>query len=255
MRVQDLTLILRGNIDLYFATIENNNQAGGSDGAVFNSSGVSSNAANVYCSVFGGNNGVGLNAWNYRGSLDFHGMNGFTDYNYNGTAGFSDYDCTPPVASVGRSGAKTTGFVPVTGVCDPFTVEELFVDNDLEILVLLNNLCNYNVALDFVPTDIPVEIEHLSGLEITITLFSDNSVVTELPPSTSMQLLFEIPENMAASEELAVMYWDPFAKNGDGEWVELETMVENGQAIASLMPGTPVHFPVSFTLVDKNAIE
>ena len=87
----------KGNLDLFFATIENNNQAGGSDGATFDSSSVSSKAANVYCSIFGNNSGDGLDAWNFRGSLDFHGMDSFTDYRYNGTAGFADYDCTVPV--------------------------------------------------------------------------------------------------------------------------------------------------------------
>jgi hypothetical protein len=51
------------------------------------------------------------------------------------------------------------------------------------------------------------------------------------------------------------MYWDPFAKNGDGEWVELETVIEDGQAVVLITPGTPVLFPASFALVDKKASE
>ena len=150
--------------------------------------------------------------------------------------------------------------IPVTGVCNSFSVEEIFIDEGLEILVILNNLCFYNVALDIVPADLPVEIEHISGLETTITLLVDGSVVNQMPPGTSMQLFFEIPEEMAKPEELAkhefvVMYWDPFAKNGEGDWIELETTVENDQAVVLLSPGAPVFFPASFVMVDKNAIE
>jgi hypothetical protein len=168
--------------------------------------------------------------------------------------------CVPVPDGGGGNTGSSTGFIPVTGVCDPFSIEEKFVDNDLEILVLLNNLCNYDVILDIVPTDIPVEIENLSGLEISVTLLAGNSIVNQLPPRTSMQLFFEIPEEMLTPEELAkhefvVMYWDPFARNGEGEWIELETIVENGQAVVLLSPGTPVFFPASFALVDKNAIE
>ena len=76
------------------------------DGALFDSSGVTSGAAHVYCSIFGGNSGDGLDAWNYRGSLDFHGMDGFTDYNYNGTAGFVADDC----------------FIPVYGCTEPHSI-------------------------------------------------------------------------------------------------------------------------------------
>ena len=87
-----------------------------------------------------------------------------------------------------------------------------------------------------------------------------DSVVTQLPPRTSVQLFFEIPEEMATPEELAnhdfvIMYWDPFAKNGEGDWVELETTVENGQAVVLLTPGTPILFPANFVLVDKNSLE
>ena len=98
-----LDIDFKGNIDLYFATIENNNQAGGVDGALFDLSGVTSGAAHVYCSIFGGNSGDGLDAWYSRGSLTFHGMDGFTDYSYNGTAGFAPDDC----------------FIPVYGCTDP----------------------------------------------------------------------------------------------------------------------------------------
>jgi hypothetical protein len=171
--------------------------------------------------------------------------------------------CVPPEVIDETGGGITTEesstfIIPVTGVCVPFSVEEKFVDKDLEILAILNNLCNYNISLDVVPEDIPVEIDHLSGLEITLLL--GDSIVTQLPPRTSMQLFFEIPEEMTTPEELVkhefvVMYWDPSAKNGDGEWVELDTTVENGQAVVLLTPGTPLVYPASFALIDKNTIE
>ena len=166
--------------------------------------------------------------------------------------------CVPPEESDNKSVGQNF-IIPVTGgVCDPFSVEAKFVDNDLEILALLNNLCNYNISLDIVQKDIPVEIDHLSGLEITLLL--GDAVVTQLPPRTSMELFFDIPEEMTTPEELAkhhfvVMYWDPFAKNGEGDWVELETTVENGQALVLISPSMQIAFPASFVLVDKNALK
>jgi hypothetical protein len=165
--------------------------------------------------------------------------------------------CVAPETAPGGGGGAT-GIIPVTGVCDPFSVEEVFADDNLGILVLLNNLCNYNTTMGIVSAEIPAGIDYLSGLEITLML--GNSVVTQMPPRTSMQLFFEIPEEMATPDELAkhefaVMYWDPFAKNGGGEWVELETTVVNGQVVVLITPGTPVVFPASFVLVDKTAIE
>jgi hypothetical protein len=170
--------------------------------------------------------------------------------------------CVPETIPAGGGGGTddSPSIIPVTGVCDPFSIEEKYLDNELEILILLNNLCNYDVALDIVPEDVPIETERLSSLEITLTLLVGNTVVTQMPPRTSMQLFFEIPEEMTTPEELAkhefvVMYWDPFAKNGEGEWVELETTVENGQAVVLITPGSSVLFPASFALIDKNAVE
>ena len=160
---------------------------------------------------------------------------------------------TTPGGDDDTTGGSTFS-IPLTGVCDPFSVDEMFVDDNLGILVLLNNLCNYGVTYNTLPTDIPVEIEHISGLEITLTLLSGNSVVNQLSPGTSMQLFFEIPEEMA-NHHLVIMYWDPSAKNGEGDWIELETMVADGKAVVLLTPGTPVPFPASFVLVDRNVIE
>jgi len=163
-----------------------------------------------------------------------------------------------PDETGGGTPLEESTFIPVTGACVPFSVEEKFIDEDLEILVILDNLCNYNISLDIVPEEIPVVIDHLSGLEVTLMM--GDTIVTKLPPRTSVQLFFEIPEEMTAPEELAkhdfvVMYWDPFANNGEGEWVELETTVENGQAVVLLTPGTQIIFPATFALVDKNTIE
>ena len=159
-------------------------------------------------------------------------------------------------APVGGGGTTegATSIVPVTGTCNPISIEEMFVDDNLGILVLLNNLCNYDAAFDIVPTDIPVEIEQISGLRITLTMLLGNSVITQLSPGTSMQLFFEIPEEMA-DHDLVIVYWDPSAKDGEGDWIELATTIENGQAVVLLTPGTPVLFPASFALVDKNVIE
>jgi hypothetical protein len=145
--------------------------------------------------------------------------------------------------------------IPVTSVCNPFSVEKKMVDNDLEILVLLNNLCNYSISLDVVSVAMPVQIEHISGIAMMITLLVDGTTVTQLPEGTSMQLSFEHPEDLVGSD-LVVMYWDPSAKNGQGDWIELETMVdsENRQVVVLLTPGIPVTFPTSFVVVDKGAV-
>jgi hypothetical protein len=94
-----LDIDTRGDIEVHFATINNNNQAGGANGGQFNTR----RNAKVYCSVIENNSGIGLNASGVNGSLDFYGMDGFSDYSYNGTAGFIEDDC----------------FVPVYGCTDP----------------------------------------------------------------------------------------------------------------------------------------
>ena len=88
-----LDIDTNGNIEVHFATIENNNLAGGTNGAQL----YSPVNAGVYCSIFGNNSGTGLNASSVGGSLDFYGMDGFTDYSYNGIAGFTPDDCFIPV--------------------------------------------------------------------------------------------------------------------------------------------------------------
>lgn len=160
---------------------------------------------------------------------------------------------TDPVGSVGVTEASTF-LIPVTSVCDPFSVQEIFVDDGLEVLVQLNNLCTYNVSLGVVPAGVAVGIDHLSGVELTLTLLLGDTAISQLPPDTSMQLFFEIPEGLAG-HEFVVMYWDPSAKNGEGDWIELQTTVENGRAVVVLTPDSPVTFPASFALVDKNASE
>lgn len=100
-----LYISTRGNIELYFATITDNNTASGSlNGAQFTTPGTTSNSARIYCSIFGNNKGYGLDAWNFENSLTFVGLNSFYgnpsgDYRFNGTASFvdPDYLCEEPV--------------------------------------------------------------------------------------------------------------------------------------------------------------
>jgi hypothetical protein len=100
-----LYISTKGAIELFFATITGNNTwAGSQNGAVFTSPGATSNLSKVYCSIFGNNNGYGLDAWNFEDSLTFVGQNSFSgnpsgDYRFNGSASFEDPDylCEEPV--------------------------------------------------------------------------------------------------------------------------------------------------------------
>jgi len=233
-----LDIVTDGNIEVFFATISGNNTASGSqDGAVFNSSNTTSTATKVYCSIFENNKGYGLNAFNFRGSLNFMGDNSFNnnpsgDYRYNGTAAFEDYDCIIPNSQAngggGKGGNKTVEvIIPLTGnqfitlSCEnPMTKLQMLNGN----YVILAELCGYDALLDEVPeVDLPGGLpdggQYVSGLNVVLT--QDGDEVEPLPDGTNLMVAFKVPSGMA-SESFAILHWDR------SSWVEESVIIEDG---------------------------
>jgi len=229
---EGLDIQSNGNVELHFATISNNNLAGGTDGAQLDSPG----SANVYCSVFENNSGVGLDASSLSGSLTFHGMDGFTDFSYNGSAGFVDNNCKIP-ASPTTDGEESTliisSLITVTGgqfvaisCVNPMTVMQMLSGDQV---IFTSILCGYEAMLDAVtesdlPGALPEGDEFASGLNVTLK--KDGSEVNELPVGTSMTVSFMIPAGMEG-ETFAIMRWD------GSNWVEESVNLENGYVKAA----------------------
>ena len=255
--LQGLKVITNGDIELNFATINGNNTASNSlDGSIFNSLG----SADIYCSIFGNNHGIGLNALNVNGLLTFHGMDGFTDYSFNGTASFEDPDylcakpvlgCTDPNAlnydplantddgscnfPVNNGGGGGSGTESNSSIMSPTSVQ-LNCSNALTELqledgdfVTLANLCEYDAALEEVlETELlgllSNNVQFVSGLNVV--LLQDGNPVTSLPEGTNITVAFKIPSGMEG-ENFAILRWD------GSKWVEEIVIVENGYVKAT----------------------
>jgi len=120
--------------------------------------------------------------------------------------------------------------------------------------VAFANLCGYSSLLDEAAevsliATLPDGDVFISGIDIT--LIQNGVLVNSLPAGAGITLSFELPAGMTG-ETLTLLYWDPSAKGGEGDWIELATTIEYGQVVVLLTPDTPVTFPGSFALVDKN---
>lgn len=249
-----LVINTNGNIELHFATIENNNLVGGPDGTQFTTSG----SAKVYCSIFDNNGSVGLNASGVNGSLDFYGMDGFSDYSYNGAAGFMGDDCVIPVygctnpkalnfnpganiddgscdyavTDSAASGRQTTptitsSYIPVTGgqfteisCVYPLTVLQI---QDI-FSVTFSNLCGYEAMLETVAEEeLPGTLPNGGQLvsSFNVALRQNSSIVDALPDGVDIIVSFLIPAGMEG-ENFAIMRWD------GNNWVEESVSVEDG---------------------------
>ena len=106
--------------------------------------------------------------------------------------------------------------------CDSNLVEFVTLDGQL---VRFENLCGYSVVLNqlddtLAQTAFPNDGQILTG--ISVTLFKDGAVVSELPVGATVELKFPAP----AGVQLTSFHWD----EATGAWVEIPVVVNDGYA-------------------------
>jgi hypothetical protein len=253
-----------GNIDIYHLTASGNK----AEGVELITTKTTPNDVNIYCSIFSNNGTYGVFGRYARGSLTFQGDTSFSgnkkgDYYYQtaaGVAGFNpDYECDlpePPSAAPvpdginHKSANASTLLIPVTGgqlvpiSCEfPFTTLEL-TESERAVFI---NLCGYEALIEgLTEAEFPEAIRGSADFQagMTVVVLQDGLPVEVLPTGSEILLSFSIPQALAQAS-LAIVYWDPAASNGTGDWVSEQVSVVNGRAELK------VNFTGSFFLVSN----
>jgi hypothetical protein len=109
------------------------------------------------------------------------------------------------------------------------------------------NLCGYDALLEVVSIEeFPEFLLKLGRYEagLTVMVLQDGLPVEVLPYGSEILLSFTTPQAREQAS-FAIVYWDPAANNGAGDWVSQQVPVVNGQAEIT------VNFTGTFFLVSN----
>jgi hypothetical protein len=177
------------------------------------------------------------------GTVPTYGGNGLGDYLLELTV-----DCTPPEEHekppetpekpVNVVELPSTDGNPVEQDCETYSGMELILPNGTHAFID----CPFNgislieeVGFDGLPSPLPTGPEFVSGVSLDFTATEDEEGKTE---EAAITLSFDIPEGMEG-EEFAILFWDPEANGGQGDWVELPLAHSFGESQFPLHPEDP----------------
>jgi hypothetical protein len=130
-----------------------------------------------------------------------------------------------PAAITGGGG---TGVIPVTGgsltglSCTSGTTLEL--DNGNRA-IFNNSMCGFSASLtDLKAGELPAKLAagntYTSGMTVSLSQDKENKTVELLPSGTTLTISLKLPADVK-DKKFAIIYWDPKAKNGAGDWLDL----------------------------------
>jgi hypothetical protein len=163
----------------------------------------------------------------------------------------------------------STDGTPVEQDCEIYSGTELILPNGTHAFID----CPFNgdsvieeVGFDGLPSSLPTGPEFVSGVSLDFNATEDEEGKTE---EAAITLSFDIPEGMEG-ELFSILFWDPEANGGLGDWVELPLARSFGDSKFPLHPEDPddlrtssgvkivdgkvavtVNFPGTFVLVTK----
>jgi hypothetical protein len=163
----------------------------------------------------------------------------------------------------------STDGTPVEQDCEIYSGTELILPNGTRAFIG----CPFNgdslieeVGFDGLPSPLPTGPEFVSGVSLDFNATADEEGKTE---EAAITLSFDIPEGMEG-KLFSILYWDPEANGGLGDWVELPLARAFGDSKFPLHPEDPddprmstgveivdgkvtvtVNFPGTFVLVAK----
>lgn len=119
------------------------------------------------------------------------------------------------------------GIIPVTGgaltglSCTSGTTLELSNGNRA---IFNNPMCDFSASLtELQESDLPARLasgSFASGMTVSLSQDKDQQAIELLPSGTTLTLLLKLPAD-AQSKKFDIIYWDPKAKNGAGDWLAL----------------------------------
>jgi hypothetical protein len=137
--------------------------------------------------------------------------------------------------AVGPDG--TTEIVPVTGPA--FTNLSCTQATTLSkpgFQFTFNGLCGYSGMISDIQENglagsLAQGFTFVAGAKLD--MLHGNAAVSTLPDGSSITLSFDIPAGKADAT-FAVLYWDPSANGGSGDWVKQETTIVDGKLVVTV---------------------
>jgi hypothetical protein len=131
-----------------------------------------------------------------------------------------------------------TGGMPVEQDCANYSGTILVLSNNDRVILSCPAVGMVDVkelAESELPGDLPGGPTFISALEIT--LMDGDTPIPVITNGGYITVAFQIPEDARPNDRFSILYWDPAALDGAGDWVELPEYRE-------VIPGTSTIFPL-----------